>query len=196
MIDPKNIIKYDRTDKELIELAIFCICVAGKSAKTIAPRIDRLCNEYKVFNTPYLAHQLKGLGVGCYRQKANTVRDLLNSNISLRHCEVEDLESIKGIGPKTARFFINSSRPNTNFAVLDTHILKFLRDKGYDVPKSTPSGKRYLELEQLFLSLVPDGQTVAEFDLEIWKKYSQKVDSRQKNGKMGVRKQRTLRKAK
>lgn len=37
MIDPKNIVrKY--SDEELQELLIFCICVAGKTAATIAPQ--------------------------------------------------------------------------------------------------------------------------------------------------------------
>ena len=67
-----------------------------------------------------------------------------------------------------------SSRHNVQHAALDTHLLKYLRAEGVEnVPKSTPSSnKQYDRLEKEFLSRVPQGMTPAEFDLEIWKKYS------------------------
>ena len=86
---------------------------------------------------------------------------------------MSDLETIKGIGPKTSRFFLMSSRQGVEYAALDTHILRWMRDQGIEnIPKSTPSGKRYLDLEQIYLKMVPEGKSVGEFDLEIWREYS------------------------
>ena len=186
MIDPNNIVEYNYTDDQLEELAIFCICVAGKTAKTIAPRVHTLVKGAKecglgvfdyiahVYLTDYiLSHDLKDLGIGCYTAKAESIFQLINSEFDLRTCSVSDLETIKGIGPKTSRFFIMSSREGVEYAALDTHVLKWLRDQGIEnVPKSTPSGKRYLDLEQTYLKMIPRGKTAAEFDLEIWREYS------------------------
>ena len=54
-------------------------------------------------------------------------------------------------------------------AALDTHILSWLRERGHDAPKSTPTGAKYAELEQVFLGYcAAAGRGVAEMDLEIW----------------------------
>lgn len=187
MIDPSNIVRYDYTDAELEELIIFCICVAGKTADIIAPRVHELiksrgeysplewlhCIEIEVISKG-LANWMKTCGIGCYNQKTQTILDLYNKNLDLKDCSLEDLESIKGIGPKTARFFLMCTRPNVELAALDTHILKFLAANGVEnVPKSTPKGKRYKDLEQIFLSMVPKPFTPAEYDLIIWRKYSE-----------------------
>jgi len=182
MIDPQNIVRYDYTDDGLEELLIFCVCVAGKSAKTIAPRVHDLCNmiyeeELSPFDTikvyrRALDQSLKELGIGCYNQKSNTIWELILAGLDLRTCSVSDLEAIKGIGPKTARFFVMSSREGAQHAALDTHLLKWLRAQGIDAPKSTPTGKKYLDLEQKFIKMVPEGMTPAEFDLKIWKEHS------------------------
>lgn len=186
MIDPKKIVRYDYTDEELEELIIFCVCVAGKTASTIAPAVALFLNGQPAFevvrgileidNTGWiLSQRLKKCGIGCYNQKSETLKQIVNANLDLRTCSVSDLEAIKGIGPKTARFFIMSSRRGVQHAALDTHILRWMKDQGIEnVPKSTPSGKKYLDLEQTYLKMVPEGKTPAEFDLEIWNQYSNK----------------------
>lgn len=118
---------------------------------------------------------MKSAGIGCYSQKAITFMQLAESNLNLKSCGVEDLEKIKGIGPKTARCFLIHSRPNQRLAGLDTHILKYLREKGIDAPLSTPPAKKYKKLEQEFIKLADNaGKSVAEFDLEIWLTYREK----------------------
>jgi thermostable 8-oxoguanine DNA glycosylase len=69
------------------------------------------------------------------------------------------------------------TRKDARVAALDTHILKYMRDCGYEVPKSTPgSKKQYKKIEEQFLQLADEsGQTVADFDLSIWKKYSKSL---------------------
>jgi endonuclease III len=178
MIDPQNIVR-EYTDSELEELLVFTILVAGKTAKTIAPRAHKLYEYISTCKRMYLkmdclilAKFMKQIGLGPYN-KADTILRALK--LDLRTCSIEDLEKIKGIGPKTAQAFVMWSRPNIQKAILDTHILKWLRDQGVDrVPKSTPPrGSTYDRLEQEFLSRVPEGMTPADFDLQIWRSYSE-----------------------
>ena len=81
------------------------------------------------------------------------------------------LESFHGIGMKTSRMIILHSFPGVRCAVLDTHILTFLRSKGHQAPYNTPSSRRtYLELEQNFLYLADkEGKTPADLDAELWR---------------------------
>jgi thermostable 8-oxoguanine DNA glycosylase len=82
---------------------------------------------------------------------------------------VELLQCVKGIGMKTARFFVMHTRAHQMYACLDTHILAWLGDKGHDVPKSTPQGKKYLELEKIFLDYCIEMDMMpADLDLKIW----------------------------
>jgi len=48
-----------------------------------------------------------------------------------------------------------------------------MKNLGYDVPKSTPTGKKYIKIEKEFLSLVEKSdKTLAEFDLLIWSSFA------------------------
>lgn len=185
LVDPENITNFNSSKLELQLLILFWVCAAGKKAKTAAKNLNNFLNygnklfdEEEPFNIilkfgDSLPQELKNNGIGCYNNKSKTMIFLASSGIDLFSCSVLDLEKIPGIGPKTSRCFLMHSRKNVRHAGLDTHCLKYLRDKGYDVPKSTPSGRKYLEIEKIFLELADkSGKTIAEFDLEIWKKYS------------------------
>jgi hypothetical protein len=119
-----------------------------------------------------LLQALKKFGLGQYARLCQSIEDLVNLP-DLRTVTVEQLVECFGVGPKTARFFIVHSRPNQQHAVLDTHVLKWLRIKGIACPKNTPQGKAYDLLEKIFLTFVREsGQSVAEFDLTIWKTFA------------------------
>jgi hypothetical protein len=117
-------------------------------------------------------HDLMSLAhIGQYKRLLRCWRESLN--LDLRNDPVEAFEAIHGVGPKTARMFLMHSRPNQRFAALDTHILKYLGVNGFDVPKTTPSGKQYYFLEDAFLALADAaGESPADFDLKIWKSYA------------------------
>lgn len=180
MIDPLNITKYDRTDSELEEVLLFWILAAGKNALMASKSLvlflnseDTPFNYIKKFNVSELAIKMKECGIGCFNNKAVTFNQLANSGLNLKTCSAEDLEKIKGIGMKTSRCFLIHSRKDVKYAGLDTHILKYMKSLGYEVPKSTPTGKKYLKLEEIFLSLLEkSGKTLSEFDLSIWKEFS------------------------
>ena len=83
------------------------------------------------------------------------------------------LLQIPGLGWKTASFFLTySTRGVTDLAVLDTHILAWMRETGLapDAPKASPVGKIYIDLERRFVAEARrQGKTVTELDFEIWK---------------------------
>lgn len=183
-IDPQNITKFDRTLPELERFLIFCICVAGRNSKMVA---DKLNNWWimdmsppskilSVLTKEDIAEELLDVKMGQYGRISNALYIIADFGAYLHHCTLKDLLEIKGIGPKTARFFLLHSRPNQRLACLDTHILRYMRENGIaQTPKSTPSGKKYLQLEQKWLEYCDSqGKSSAEMDLEIWKKGASK----------------------
>ena len=64
------------------------------------------------------------------------------------------------------------SRPDQEMVVLDVHLLRYCKQKfRMKVPKSTPSGKRYLAIEAEAVRRIrkkfPD-MSFADFDLNAW----------------------------
>jgi len=187
MVDPESITDYNLNTQELQERILFWVCAAGKNGRTAARCCDkflRLIGANEIY-FPFEAIEglskeslpaiLKSCGIGCYTNKARTMWELAHSDLDLKTCEAKDLEKIYGIGMKTSRCFLLHSRKNARYAGLDTHVLKFLKKKGHDAPKSTPVGRKYLELEAIFLKYADRAKKApAELDLEIWNKYSVK----------------------
>lgn len=189
MIDPTKITNFNTTDAELQEMVLFWVCAAGKNGVTAAKSLDKLLNSVDSnVDSPMpfdriqyiekkfeLANQMKKFGIGCFNRKAITFQSLVHSKINLRTCSVEELEKIYGIGPKTARCFLIHSRPNQRLAGLDTHILKFLKDQGHQVPRNTPTGKKYKQIEKIFLEYADKFKIpIADLDLIIWNEYRSK----------------------
>lgn len=183
MIDPTKITNFERSNEELEELLLFCIAVAGKNATVTAKNLDKLLDyarEYtdgspfvliKHLSSKYnLKNLIKTFGFGCQSVKSRGFIEAANSGLDLRRCTPEDLEKIHGIGMKTSRFFLLHSRKNANVACLDTHILQWLsKHSGFEVPKQTPTRKKYLHLEKVFLK-VSDILNIdpSDLDLRIW----------------------------
>lgn len=185
MVNPDKDIIFNRTNYELQEYLLFCTVVAGKRAWIQAKKLDDWLNEFgKANENPFdtilrldkeiaLDASIKKHKLGqytrlslCFAQAA--FRHSIGI-VDLRTCTPETLEAIPGIGPKTSRFFISHSRPDQRFAVLDTHVLSWLRDQGYDAPKSTPSGKKYADLEKIYLDYCDKNNLEpATLDAQIW----------------------------
>lgn len=193
MIDPFDLKEGQiLTDEQLEDFIVFSVCVAGHSAKATRPAVTKLAKTLCEDPSPgatrggfldeirFAGHMgilpgvLKDCGMGCFNQRAKTLETLAEEvsigQLDLRTCTPEDLERIPGIGSKTSRFFILHTRPNQNYAVLDVHVLRYMKKLGYDVPAATPSKKKYAELEQKFLALAKKrGKTAAQLDFQIWK---------------------------
>lgn len=191
MVNPFEITNYNRTKEELEEFLLFCIVVAGKTAYIQANKLEQFLtsNQNKLnavnkepfnilkvlYNNDQLLHEIKMAKLGQYTKIFNAFCYICNSNINLSNCTIEELENIPGVGPKTSRFFMLHSR-NCELAILDTHILKFLKKYDINVPKSTPSNKTiYKKYESLFLDICRSvNKTPAEYDLELWKLYAKR----------------------
>lgn len=185
MIDPRSVTNYSRTDAELQEFWLFCLVVAGKRAMTQARLLEAFLTtlrdgaELSPFQAIRAADELGHLldhlrlsRLGQYTRLDRAMRASLD--LDLRAVTVDDLEAIPGVGPKTARFFLLHTRPDQQIAVLDTHVLRHLRDKGLSTQVGTPpSGAKYDLLESAFIGLAKAANmSIADYDLHIWRTYS------------------------
>lgn len=189
MIDPANVHLYDAKLQIKEEFLLFAICVAGKKATVIAKKIDEFlqdiyfshayCNEITILdllsemNFEEIDYYCKKWKLGKYTIIPKCLYELSRSGIDIENCTTDQLEKFPGIGPKTSRYFIMYTQRNKEFAALDTHILKWLKERGYKVPKSTPDRKRYSKIEQYYLDECKKlNRNPTDLDLELWKKYS------------------------
>lgn len=191
MINPTTITNYNRTEAELEEFLLFAILVAGKTAKTQAKKLEAFINpEHKhpdvspfdylryLFGTNriMLRNRMRYHKLGQYNRLESAFGGILPYQGHLKTISIQQLESVNGIGSKTARFFILHSRKDAKVACLDVHILKWMREQGYSAPKQTPTKKRYAILEKQFLTEAWKREmNPADLDLMIWKSFSQKV---------------------
>ena len=194
MIDPKKVTDYNRNEWQLQEFLIYCVCVAGKKSEIESPKVRKFCMDARFGHglTPFelirkllsvssveedgLMQHLKKYKIAPYQQRYNSFKDIVTLlDTDLGKVTIDQLQEVRGISTKTSRFFLTHSREDFDEPVLDTHILRFLSDFGYnDVPKSTPQNpKVYERLSRLFRSIARfEGKSVTDFDLEVWTKYS------------------------
>jgi thermostable 8-oxoguanine DNA glycosylase len=168
------------TEWELQARLIFSVIVAGKSAKFARSVIAKLFTDdttlpftaiQRWIETGILEKVLRVAGTGNYGKMMKCLPDLIKLNP--RTCCIEQMEKVSGVGPKTSRFYLLWIGRKIECAALDTHVLKFLGSLGHNVPKSTPSGKKYHQLEQYFLAECRKrGKTPNELDAEVWMAYS------------------------
>jgi len=178
LLNPQN---FNRTQKELEEFLLLCIFVAGKSSKIQFNKLEDFVNLLPPTETYFeslsklsiaeIKNKLIEVKTGQYDRLSGCLFILSRKNLDLKQCTCEELEAIPGIGFKTSRFFVTYSRPTTNYAILDVHILAWLKTKYPKTPKATPSNKKeYLKYEQYFLDecAKPD-LTPQELDIQIWR---------------------------
>ena len=188
MINPAEVTNYNRTQYELEEFILFCINVAGKKSAIEAPKLEvfierakDITKESTPFNCIRKLIKLGRLNEIMHWAKLSPYAQRYNSYVAV--AKIKDLQTVTlnrllqvpGIGLKTARFFLSHSREDFDEPMLDTHILRFLRDQGYsDAPKSTPTNENtYHYFANIFKNIARQlGKTVTDLDLEIWKQYS------------------------
>jgi len=182
-IKPIEITNFTRTTAELQSFFLFGLFCAGKNSDYASKCLAKLLHNNEG-ETPFKV--LKNLGeigihnalvaskIGQYTRLTKAVMDAVD--LDLATCTLQDLMKVHGVGHKTARFFLLHTRPDCQCAVLDTHILKWLRDNQVDAPQNTPtSAKQYTALEKQFLFLASENfpfMSIADVDLMLWSKYS------------------------
>lgn len=175
--------------RDIEAFAVFCICVAGKQGRATERRVEEFFEECSDDYRPFtyirdlitrrmLKRRLRQVKMGQYTKITRALTEILAACqwgvFNLWTCSVTDLEAIHGIGPKTSRYFLLRTRADPRVAALDVHILHWLRDLGYDVPKHTPqSSKQYRRVEAIFLAEADKrGIDPGELDRQVWRKYS------------------------
>lgn len=196
MVNPYDITNYNRTQSELEEFLLFTIVVAGKTAYIQAQKLDQFL---KSINTrlmmpdrvsPFqslksandhgiLMQEIHKAKLGQYKKIYSAFIYIIEHYINLNFTTPIELEHIPGVGMKTSRFFLLHSDITfkDNIAILDTHILKFIRENiDNRAPKSTPTNSNtYKYWEDKFLFWCTENKkNTAEFDLEVWKSYARK----------------------
>lgn len=188
MINPTNITQYGRNKYALQEFILFCICVSGKRSVIEAPKLDAFLadNPFPLPLRPFqLIQYLDSVGkleehlqkhrISPYSQRVKSFRAVAKLK-NLDTIGVTELVGVPGIGLKTSRFFLSHSRKGFDEPMLDTHILRYLRDNGHeDAPKATPQNPDvYARFARVFKSIAETlGKSVTKLDLEVWTKYSQ-----------------------
>ena len=193
-VDPYNITNYDRTKDELECFLLFCIVVAGKTAYIQARKLDEFLtsinkrlmmpehvNPFQSLKSAeqhgILMEEILRAKLGQYKKIYNGFKYITENEYDLTRMNPDLLERIPGVGMKTSRFFLLHSDKNYKdiIAILDTHILKFIKENIDDrAPKSTPTIRvTYKYWEDLFLYWCQcNNKNVADFDLEVWKSYA------------------------
>ena len=183
-----NDINYNRTDEELEQFLFFCICVAGKNGDLTCKQVNQFFDEHNANERPFEAvneliyedrfkEELAQHGFGQFHRLQRCISEIIRTGLDLRECSIEELEAIHGIGPKTARMFVMFNRPKVKAAILDVHVLRWLRSHRIRAPKQTPSDRKvYHRLEHEFLNLAKRlKKNPAKLDLQIWKSRRRKV---------------------
>lgn len=185
LIDPNDVTYFDRTTAELEAFLLMGLAVAGKTAFIQVEKLNEFLIELDG-GTPFekirnlesveeLEKELRRVKLGKYNILKRGYWEVAHAGFDLRKVSIQELEGITGIGRKTSRYFVLHSRENAGVACLDTHILKWLDELGYEnVPKSTPTSKgTYERLEKAFLKECEIMDThPADVDLVVWQMYS------------------------
>ena len=193
-IDPYNITNFNRTEEELQLFLLFCIVVAGKTAYIQSEKLEQfLCSVNERLMMPLrvspfqtiksadqhgiLMEEIQKAKLGQYRKIYSGFKFIAEYKLDLRKTTPDQLEIIPGVGMKSSRFFLLHSDINyqNNIAILDTHILKFIKENiDNRAPKSTPTIRvTYKYWEDVFLYWCEqNNKNVADFDLEVWKSYA------------------------
>jgi hypothetical protein len=164
------ILKFGASSAQRRDFGVFDV-IAGIPMATSYLAVDRELRRVKMGQYTRLSRGIDAVAAHCYGNSDFLFKD---PHGTLRN----ELTHIPGIGYKTASFFRMYTFPSCRVAVLDTHVLGWLRSLGYSkAPLSTPTNaSEYLLWEAVFLGealkLGYDTHTLYKLDFELWKKAS------------------------
>ena len=188
-VNPTDITDFNRDTNQLESFWLFCMFVAGKNSDYASRCLSKLIHGMSKRGYDGIFNYFKDLGrdgihnalvanrIGQYGRLTKGIMQSLD--LDLETCTLDDLLAIHGVGNKTARFFLLHTRGG-DYAVLDTHILSWMRSHGVpDAPKNTPTtSKKYKELEKQFRYLSRlkfPHLSDAQIDLLIWSDQSNRI---------------------
>jgi N-glycosylase/DNA lyase len=103
--------------------------------------------------------------------RGSSLREILKSAADCKNARISIMSSALGAGPKQASLFLRNIGYSADLAVLDTHVLQYMRWMGLTdrAESSVQNLKTYEDLEHAFRDHVRElGFTVGEYDLAVW----------------------------
>jgi N-glycosylase/DNA lyase len=184
----KNNFRSIKTDEEIFYQLCFCICTPQttfkNNTKVVAELKERNFYAWRFGGYDWqrdLEEILKP--VRFYRNKAKWLTEAKKNfgyiidivGRKFTNCEKRDwlVKNIKGFGMKTASHFLRNLGAK-DLAIIDTHILKYLFSKDLITSPKAKLTKYEYECVEIFLrdDAQARGMSLAEFDIVLWKKYS------------------------
>jgi N-glycosylase/DNA lyase len=167
--------RFNTSAKEKFLELCFCILVANTSVEKTLQVWKAIGEGFIFLSENELKEKLKNLGYRFYSKRANYIVsarkyieqiDLILKSKNEQEAREWLVENIKGIGWKEASHFMRNLGFK-NFAILDRHVLKILREFNLTNESSPISSKRkYLEIEEKMKAICKKlGITLAELDL-------------------------------
>jgi N-glycosylase/DNA lyase len=168
------------SDKEKFNELCFCILVAGSNLEQTKKAWQENKSSFSMLNHKKLKKKLKKSGCrfnhrASYIAEARETIKKINFNekdpFALRE---QFVENIKGFGMKEASHFLRNLGYE-NFAILDLHVLKTLKDNKIikEIPR-TLTKNRYLETERV-LEKIAKNLKISQAELDMYLFY---LDSR------------------
>jgi N-glycosylase/DNA lyase len=175
------------TEKMFIEMC-FCIIVANSSIQKALRAYENIGDNFLKFNKQKLSQALKNYGVRFYNNKAKyiiysrkllkTIHRTISTTSDAFYIRKWLVKNIKGLGYKEASHFLRNLG-FTNFAILDRHILKILRDHKIIQGIKTLTPRKYLETEQKLKKFADKLHiNLAELDIYMFYLDTQKIPER------------------
>ena len=169
-----------REKRELVLL--FSIMAAGKSADRTSDALNYMMHTLPG-DTPFdkirdmvkrqdALEKLKTFRIGQHNRILKAFRAIVDFDVDAVPPDPDKLLAIPGIGLKTSRFVSLVYDRTLKVAVLDTHVLKFLRNRlGIDAPMGTPNSvKIYDRLSKPIIRLAELlGVTCGDLDIVLWR---------------------------
>jgi len=182
-INQNQITNFNRSPSDLLLFLLWTTTVAGKRSDVQTAKFNRLFKNRDLTTLDLHGNALrkimKTVGLGQYDRLSKcwkSIRNTFKNGGQLYTINRNELTNIPGIGPKTASFFIAHSREYAEVAVLDTHVLKWLKLEwpNAEIPDTTPQDENYYQdLEALFLGRSCQlDMSPSELDTAIWQAYA------------------------
>ena len=159
-------VKRDIGDIPVSTMGVFAAIHAAVPTTTLDTQVEQWLQEVKVGQYSRLTAAIKS---ACVRLAVGT--------LNLTYPTRQALSNTVGVGLKSASMFLLYTVPGWRGAVLDTHILKFIRDTlGEEVPLATPAKVAdYTRIEDIYLKWADkQKKSLSELDFEIWSSYRKK----------------------
>jgi|SRR5262245_22128702 len=178
LVEPTRLTNYQRSSDELEALVIYSVMAWGREASRAQRAVSVLLDHCPAGASPFdriraalaagtLRAAIESTRIGDYAKRTRALVRAVEHDP--RTVDVDTLSSCVGL--KSARLVILHSRADASCAVLDRHVLAYLRDLGYHVPeRDTPRNpRRYATLERYVLAECQrQGRHPAELDLTTW----------------------------